>query len=266
MKELIRDNAHINYRIAGSGDTTLVFVHGSYIDQSYWYDQVTFFSGRYTVVTMDLPGHGLSGNDRADWSLDGFAQDVAMLIAELGLKNVILVGHSMGAEINLIAATTHKAPILGMIAVEFFKNAATPLPEEHQPMLEKIKADLKTKFVETNEQYVKMFLVTKETPDAIVRKVIADYKSAFEPMGQRIMSDIFDGYKIEQKLFPQLQQKLYLINVNYMPTNQEPLKQYLPNGFELTEIKGTSHFPMIENAVELNNALDLAVSNILASK
>lgn len=42
LKEIKRDNVIINYQITGSGDTTLLFVHGSYIDQTYWKDQVKF--------------------------------------------------------------------------------------------------------------------------------------------------------------------------------------------------------------------------------
>ena len=36
MKEIKRDNTLINYQVTGSGDTTLLFLQGSYIDQTYW--------------------------------------------------------------------------------------------------------------------------------------------------------------------------------------------------------------------------------------
>ena len=61
MKEIKRDNTVINYKLMGNGETTLLFVHGSYIDQTYWHEQVAFFSKDFTVVTMDLPGLGQSG-------------------------------------------------------------------------------------------------------------------------------------------------------------------------------------------------------------
>lgn len=90
MKDIKRDNAVINYQISGQADTTLLFVHGSYIDQSYWNEQVKYFSTNYKVVTLDLPGHGLSGRERKNWSTQGFAEDIISLIKELDLKNVIL--------------------------------------------------------------------------------------------------------------------------------------------------------------------------------
>jgi sigma-B regulation protein RsbQ len=61
MKEIKRDNAVIDYQVKGNGDTTLLFVHGSYIDQTYWKGQVDYFNSEYKVVTIDLPGHGKSG-------------------------------------------------------------------------------------------------------------------------------------------------------------------------------------------------------------
>src|SRR5450432_3059302 len=98
MKEIKRDNAIINYQVTGSGDTTLLFLQGSYIDQTYWKNQVNYFSANYTVVTLDLPGHGKSGIERKHWSVQGFAEDVITVIKELNLTNVILIGHSLGAD------------------------------------------------------------------------------------------------------------------------------------------------------------------------
>ena len=90
-----RDGATIQYRMEGEGDTTLLFVHGAFTNQTYWDNQVAFFSPDFKVVTLDLPGHGESGRDRTEWSVEGFGQDVVTVIRELELQNVILIGHSM---------------------------------------------------------------------------------------------------------------------------------------------------------------------------
>ena len=42
MKEIKRNNAVINYQVTGNGDTTLLFLHGSYNDQTYWKNQVGY--------------------------------------------------------------------------------------------------------------------------------------------------------------------------------------------------------------------------------
>ena len=263
MKEIKRDNSIINYQITGSGDTTLLFVHGSYIDQTYWEKQVKYFNPNYTVVTLDLPGHGNSGTERKHWSTQGFAEDVITVIKELNLKNVILVGHSWGGDINLIAATSYSTPVLGFIAIDFFKNAATALLPEYQQQAVSIEQKLKTDFSNTNEQYARMALLTKETPIEITNRVVKDYRNAYQPMGKEITSEIFNLlFETEKKLLPQLKFKLFLINVNYQPTNEEPLKKYAGSGYEVLHLKGTCHYPMLENPEELNKLLQQAIQKI----
>lgn len=264
MKEIKRDNAVINYRITGNGDTSLLFVHGSYINQTYWDEQVKYFSGRFKVITLDLPGHGVSGRERTDWSTQGFAEDVITLIKELDLKKVILVGHSWGADVNLIAATEYPQPIIGFIAVDYYKNAATLSVPQQQ--IESIKNDLKKDFAATNESYARMALLTPKTPEAIVSRVVTDFRNAYEPMGQHVTPEIFEMHKIQRDLLPKLKTKLFLINVDYIPTNEQPLNEYCKNGYELLHINGTSHFPMLENSQELNKKIEQVIYEISPTK
>src|SRR3954465_2677386 len=79
-KEIKRDKVVIDYHVTGKGDTTLLFVHGDFTDQTYWKEQVDYFSQHYIVVTIDLPGHGKSGKLRKDWTLESFADDVKEVI------------------------------------------------------------------------------------------------------------------------------------------------------------------------------------------
>lgn len=266
MKIIKRDNVAINYNESGKGDTTLLFVHGSYIDQEYWKEQVNYFKDKYTVVTMDLPGHGKSGKDRNDWSLDGFAEDVNTIINELNLKNVILIGHSMGADINLIASTSHPENIIGFIAIDYFKNAATAPDKKMQEQIEGIKQNLKNDFVKTNEDYAKMVLLSPQTSPAINERIIKDYRNAYQPMGIPITDEVFESYIKQKELLPKLKLKLYLLNVDYMPTNEEPLKLYATNDYEVIHIKGTCHFPMIENPEEFNKFLRQTINKISKGK
>ncbi len=262
MKEIKRDNAVINYQVTGKGDTTLLFVHGSYIDQEYWKNQVSFFNQKYKVVTLDLPGHGKSGKDRNQWTFNGFAEDVNTIIKELNLKNVILIGHSMGGDINLIAATSNPSPIIGFISIDYFKNAATPPTDEFQKQEDTILQNLKNDFENTNEQYARMALLTPQTSVKISSQVVQDYRNAYKPMGIETTKEIFTSYKTQKELLPLLKLKLYLINVDYLPTDENPLKQYAVNGFEVIHMTGTCHFPMLENPDELNEHLQQTINKI----
>jgi hypothetical protein len=52
------DGVHVQYRVYGSGEPALVFIHGWSGDSNYWREQTSEFSKRYTLVTVDLAGHG----------------------------------------------------------------------------------------------------------------------------------------------------------------------------------------------------------------
>lgn len=94
-------NANIYYRIYGTGEKTLFFLHGNGEDWTCFKRQIEFFSREYTVVTMDSRGHGHSGVSEKPLTIRQIAQDAALLIKKLQLEHVTLVGFSDGANIVL---------------------------------------------------------------------------------------------------------------------------------------------------------------------
>lgn len=264
MKEIQRDGATIKYRMEGEGTTTLLFVHGAFSNQTYWDNQVAFFSPNFKVVTLDLPGHGESGRDRTDWSVEGFGQDVVTVIRELDLQNVILIGHSMGACVILEAAVAHPELIIGFVVVDMFKNAGTPLPDEYQEQVESIKQNLITDFENTSEQYAYLALVTPQTPEPVAKRVAADYRHAYPPMGRPLIAQVFEYYQRERELLPQLKFKFYVINADYLPFNEEPLKRYLTVDYEILHVPSTCHYPMIEDPDRFDQTLTEVIDKIAA--
>jgi pimeloyl-ACP methyl ester carboxylesterase len=94
------DNVHIEYRVYGHGDPAVVLVHGWASDANYWNAQLGALESRYTVVALNLAGHGASGNNRNDWSIANYAQDVAAVARQIPNPRLVLVGHSMGAAVS----------------------------------------------------------------------------------------------------------------------------------------------------------------------
>src|SRR5688572_6013186 len=69
------DGVPISYEVHGNGSPALVFVHGWSCDPTYWAAQVEPFAANYKVVTIDLAGHGESGTQRSDWTMESFGED-----------------------------------------------------------------------------------------------------------------------------------------------------------------------------------------------
>lgn len=263
MSQFQHHDVTIDYRVSGHGDTSLLFVHGSYINQTYWNEQVRYFSPNYQVVTLDLPGQGQSGRNRTDWTIEGYSEDVVALIKELDLKRVILIGHSLGGDAVAEAAVAYPQPVVGLIVIDFFKNAATPLSDEYQQQISSIEEGLDTNFADTNEQYARQALLTPQTPAWLTDQIVSVYRGAYAPMGRPITKQLFGHYKREQDLLSQLPVKMYLINVDYQPTSEEPLQQYVKAGYEVVHLPGTSHYPMLESPEPLNQAIERIIEKII---
>src|SRR5580658_3323439 len=91
-----KDGTSIFYKDWGTGPT-VVFSHGWPLNADAWDAQMLFLGQRdYRVVAHDRRGHGRSGQTWAGNKYDTFADDFAELLEKLDLKDVTLVGHSMG--------------------------------------------------------------------------------------------------------------------------------------------------------------------------
>ena len=99
--------ARNNVRVAGSGATTLVFLHGFGCDQNMWRLLAPAYAKRYTVVTLDLVGSGGSDLGAYDFdkysTLHGYANDLIEVADAVGRGPVVCVGHSVSAMICMLA-------------------------------------------------------------------------------------------------------------------------------------------------------------------
>jgi sigma-B regulation protein RsbQ len=86
----------------------MVFAHGFGCDQNMWRDVAPAFEADYQVILFDYLGHGQS--DRSAYephryeTLDGYADDVLGICAELGVEHGVFVGHSVSAMVGALAA------------------------------------------------------------------------------------------------------------------------------------------------------------------
>jgi non-heme chloroperoxidase len=76
---------------------TILFSHGWPLSGDAWTGQIVFFGNKgYRVIAHDRRGHGKSSATWDGNTMDAYADDLAELIEQLDLKDIILVGHSTG--------------------------------------------------------------------------------------------------------------------------------------------------------------------------
>lgn len=128
----LADSLKICYVDAGKGPTTLVFIHGlsSYIRA--WERTIPELSKSARCIALDLPGYGKSSPGVYSGTMDFYADIVLQLIYRLHLKNVVLVGHSMGGQIALTAALRAPADVQKLVLVSPAGFETFTAPEQEQ--------------------------------------------------------------------------------------------------------------------------------------
>jgi len=101
MQHLTRDGVKLFFEEAGSGNPPILLVHGWTCDHTYMEPQFEHLRRTHRVVAVDLRGHGLSDKPQQDYTMRTFADDLAWLCGQLGLKKPVVIGHSMGGVIAL---------------------------------------------------------------------------------------------------------------------------------------------------------------------
>jgi sigma-B regulation protein RsbQ len=101
---LARNNVTVSGPVDGPA---IVFAHGFGCDQNLWRLVAPAFAADHRVVLFDHVGAGgsdLSAYDPDRYAtLDGYATDVIEIVRELGLGEVVFVGHSVSAMIGVLA-------------------------------------------------------------------------------------------------------------------------------------------------------------------
>jgi pimeloyl-ACP methyl ester carboxylesterase len=101
---LIRPWGKMAYADMGGSGRPLVFLHGSGCDSEDWHGVIALLPSGLRSICLDFRGHGASDAPGLALSQDGLADDVLTLLDHLDLRDTILVGHSLGGCVAMMAA------------------------------------------------------------------------------------------------------------------------------------------------------------------
>jgi pimeloyl-ACP methyl ester carboxylesterase len=244
-----RDGVKIAFEAFGEGEPALVFVHGWSCDKSYWRPQLEYFSAKHKVVALDLAGHGDSGMDRREYTIQAFGEDVAAVVNELNLSRVVLIGHSLGGPVIVRAARLLDGRVAGLVGADTFKNMGEVFTPEQA---DKALAPFKKNFRATTLLVVRNMFPRSADP-ALVERVSSDMASAPPEVGMSaIRCQAF--YDISTDLAG-LRVPIRAINSDRYPTNVSDNKQLYAD-FELIPMPGVGHFVQLEDPARFNRLLE----------
>ncbi|HEX3403944.1 MAG TPA: alpha/beta hydrolase [Acetobacteraceae bacterium] len=121
LVRLVRDGvalAHVDVGPDVPAAPPLVFIHGWIGEHRALLPQITYFARRRRVVAINLRGHGDSDAPRQDYTIEGFADDIAWQCNQLGLHRPLIVGHSLGGMIALELAGRYPDLPSGVVMID----------------------------------------------------------------------------------------------------------------------------------------------------
>jgi pimeloyl-ACP methyl ester carboxylesterase len=131
---MLPDGTRAHYRARGASNApVLLLLHGSNASYLTWEPWSKSLSDTFHVVSVDLPGHGLTGAvPNGDYTQKGMAKFVAEFANKLGFKTFALAGNSMGGGVAARFAEEHPERVTKLILVDagglpFQSGSGTPL-------------------------------------------------------------------------------------------------------------------------------------------
>jgi pimeloyl-ACP methyl ester carboxylesterase len=141
-----------HYRDEGNRDAAaIILIHGSNASLHTWEAWVNDLKESHRVITLDLPGHGLTGpTPPDDYSMKGMTTFLEEFTGALSVSEFILGGNSMGGGISLAYTLNHPDQVKALILVD---SAGVRIPAS-----EGAKTDRPIVFRIANKWYASWFL------------------------------------------------------------------------------------------------------------
>ena len=254
------DGVRLNFDNEGKGDISLVLVHGWANNRSIWDDQVSHFSEKYQVIALDLPGFGESGNNRNEWSMSAYGKDITSIILELNLKNVVLVGFSLGGPIIIESYKNTPDQIIGLVLVDAIQDVESKITPPMAHYIDSVMMDIVNNI--TKEKFVKGGFVKKNI-DSSFQRIVSILDGASHIGWEETLAEVKRWqnedctYSIKDVKVP-----IIAINSEIRPTNVEAFRRYAP-GFKAKIVKDVGHLIMWDNPEEFNRLLEESLQEFI---
>jgi pimeloyl-ACP methyl ester carboxylesterase len=110
------DGVEIGYDDVGTG-MPVAFIHGFPHNRTLWAPQVSALVDRARCIALDLRGFGESSRN-GPFTIDQFADDVAMLLRMLGIERTVIAGLSMGGYVALAFWRRHREMVRALVLAD----------------------------------------------------------------------------------------------------------------------------------------------------
>jgi pimeloyl-ACP methyl ester carboxylesterase len=124
------------------GRLPVLLLHSLAGNGGQWALQLDHLRPHRRAVALDFRGHGESDPaEDGDYSIAGFAGDVAAVADQLGLRRFVLAGHSLGASVAIEYAARHPERVAGLLLADPNGDLTRVPREQVEPFLAALRED-----------------------------------------------------------------------------------------------------------------------------
>ncbi len=134
----LADGRTLHYMSGGVGNPTVVFESGLGASRSEWGLVAPLVAQQFQAVVYDRANLGRSDPDGTPRTLERLASDLGELLSTLGVGPYILVGHSYGGTIALVAAAHNRSQVAGLVLVDHSDEHVTACCQSQLKQLRRI--------------------------------------------------------------------------------------------------------------------------------
>jgi pimeloyl-ACP methyl ester carboxylesterase len=253
LKQIQFKNTSISYSDTGKG-TAIVLLHGFLENQSMWDNYIATFSKKNRIITIDLLGHGETECLGYVHTMEDNADAVHAVLAELRIRKVILLGHSMGGYVALAFAELYPEYVKGMALLNSTARADS---EERKRNRDRAIRAVKQSFVNFISLSIAN-LFSEENRERLVSEIESVKNKALKTPLQGIVASL-EGMKIRTDRevllhltpFP----KLLVLGEKDPVLPHDETKQQVENTEVQLVVFPDGHMSTIENEIELTAVL-----------
>ncbi|WP_242926594.1 alpha/beta fold hydrolase [Pontibacter vulgaris] len=248
---------HSTYTDAGTGEA-IVFLHGFAESKEVWTEFIKPLQKKFRTIALDLPGFGDNTAEVANYSMESMAEYVKQQIDTLGVKKLILVGHSMGGYVSMAFAEKYGNMLSGLC---MFHSSALPDTEEKKEnrnkSIEFVKKHGVAKFMQS---FIEPLFYSGNrdrlrSEIALMKKIGSKAPEESVTGGFAAMRDRADRTDVLKKLKCPV---LFIFGKedNAVPLDKALEQCHLPNNSMVNFLGKTGHMGMFERTYETRKALE----------
>lgn len=170
MRVALAGDHHLHVSARGQGAPDVLLLHGWVVSGEVWRPVLDRWpdTGAGRLIAVDLRGTGWSGKPPTGYTCDDHARDVCALIDALELRDLVLVGHSMGGQIAQRVALERPASLARLVLVCPVPASGAPMPDAQIAALHALGGH-----EQGVRQVISMLMVRDVDPAALDRLVLA---------------------------------------------------------------------------------------------